>query len=229
MESDPAQRLAHLNRLVTECSDCPRLRTWCLQVAAERKRAYRDQLYWGLPVPHFGDPEALGLVLGLAPAAHGANRTGRMFTGDRSGDWLYRAMHRAGLANQPESISISDGLQLTGVLITASVHCAPPENKPTREEVAACRRHLEPIAGLRPWRAVLCLGSLAWEEALRVWPIRPRPKFGHGVEAAPEAGPRLMASYHPSQQNTFTGKLTEAMLDEVMARFAAEIRREPGL
>lgn len=216
--NDPAEALRLLNRAIIECEDCPRLRSWCLEVAQEKKAAYRDQEYWGLPVPHFGDPMADRLILGLAPAAHGANRTGRMFTGDRSGDWLYRALHKAGAASQPRSDHREDGLALNGVLITAVCHCAPPDNKPTNEEIFACGRHLTALAESRPWKSVLCLGGIAWKSALKLWPCKPLPKFHHGaVHQSP--GPLLVASYHPSQQNTFTGRLTEQMLDEAVARF----------
>jgi uracil-DNA glycosylase family 4 len=188
-------------------------------VARERRAQFRDEDYWGRPVPNFGDPFATRLIVGLAPAAHGANRTGRMFTGDRSGDWLYRALFRAGLANQALSDHAGDGLELRGVLITAAVHCAPPANKPERSEFANCRPFLSEIIASRPWSAVLCLGAIAWSAVLDEHSVRPRPRFAHG--ASHRAGERvLLASYHPSQQNTFTGKLTEAMLDEVVSLFS---------
>jgi uracil-DNA glycosylase family 4 len=171
-------------------------------------------------VPNFGDPVGLGLIVGLAPAAHGANRTGRMFTGDRSGDWLFRALHKAGLANRPESRGKDDGLELRGALVTAVVHCAPPGNKPTEEEIGRCRPFLEATFALRPWRAVLCLGSLAWREAHRALGIRPLPRFVHGARSTGEGRPVVVASYHPSQQNTFTGRLTEPMFDEAVGAFA---------
>lgn len=216
--SDSHEALRILNQAVTECDDCPRLRSWCLQVADEKKAAFKDQEYWGLPVPHFGDPDADRLILGLAPAAHGANRTGRMFTGDRSGDWLYRALHKAGVASQPASSHIGDGLALKGVLITAVCHCAPPDNKPTLEEISACRSHLNSVAFSRDWKSVLCLGGIAWKAAISLWPAKPSPKFHHGaVHQSP--GPLLVASYHPSQQNTFTGRLTEQMLNEAVSLF----------
>lgn len=192
---------------------------WRETVAQVKRRAYKDETYWGRPVPNFGDPAATGLIVGLAPAAHGANRTGRMFTGDRSGDWLYRAMHRAGLASQPESTHREDGLRLHGVMITAMNHCAPPGNKPTPDEMRTCHFYMVQTLALRPWRAILCLGSLAWESTWRTLGARPPVKFGHGAHA-PHGQLTVLASYHPSQQNTQTGTLTEPMLDEVMLEFA---------
>lgn len=194
---------------------------WREQVAAEKRAAYRDEEYWGRGVPGFGDPAARILVLGLAPAAHGANRTGRMFTGDRSADWLFRAMHTAGLANQPTSVSRDDGLRLRGAWVASAVRCAPPGNTPLPEERAACRPYLQrEISLLRDLRVVMCLGGFAYEAACAEFGVRPRPRFGHGVEV--EAGDlTLVCSYHPSQQNTFTGRLTEEMLDAVMARAVA--------
>ena len=198
---------------------------WREQVAVEKRASYRDEAYWGRPVPAFGDPEARVLVVGLAPAAHGANRTGRMFTGDRSGDWLYGALHRAGLANQPESVSRQDGLALTDVFVTAAVRCAPPANKPTTAERDACRPWLEEeFRLLQDLRVVVTLGQFAYTQTLRILADaglevpRPRPRFGHGVEVPLEGGPVLIGSYHPSQQNTFTGKLTESMFDAIWVR-----------
>lgn len=214
-----------VNAQIVACERCPRLRAWCQQVANEKRAAFRDEMYWGRPVPNLGDPEATGLIVGLAPAAHGANRTGRMFTGDRSGDWLYRAMFRAGLANQPTSVHREDGLKLSGVMITAVCHCAPPDNKPTLEEIGNCRVHLERSLALRPFRAYLALGGIAWEALGRqVAGGQKWPKFGHGVRAELANGGLALASYHPSQQNTFTGRLTEPMLDEVMQAFAQAVR-----
>ena len=213
--------LVRLERDISRCRECPRLFEWREQVAVEKRAAYRDEDYWGRGVPGFGDPAARILVLGLAPAAHGANRTGRMFTGDRSADWLFRAMHTAGLANQPTSVSRDDGLVLSGAWVASAVRCAPPDNKPSPEERAACRPYLQrEIALLRDLRVVVCLGGFAYEAACSEFGVRPRPRFGHGVEV--EAGPRhLVCSYHPSQQNTFTGRLTEEMLGAVMARAVA--------
>ena len=218
---------------VTECRRCDRLVEWRERVAVEKRAAYRDWDYWGRPVPGFGDPDAQLLIVGLAPAAHGANRTGRMFTGDRSGDWLYAALHRAGLASQPESISRDDGLTLTNVFITAIGRCAPPANKPTSEELALCRPWLEAELDLLDRvRVVVPLGGLAFNQMLRIYsdrgvPVpRPRPKFGHGAEVDLGSGnPTIIASYHPSQQNTFTGRLTERMIDDVFERARGMLSR----
>jgi uracil-DNA glycosylase family 4 len=221
--------LAELEQRVVDCRMCPRLVAWREQVAAEKRAAFRDETYWGRPVPGFGDPEARIVVLGLAPAAHGANRTGRVFTGDRSGDWLYRAMHRAGLANQPTSVSADDGLELADAWVTAAVKCAPPANKPTPAERDACAPFLaEELALLHRMRVVVCLGQFGYQAAASQLGIRPRPRFGHGVEVAAHradgAEITLLCSFHPSQQNTFTGRLTEPMLDAVFTR-AAELGR----
>jgi uracil-DNA glycosylase family 4 len=211
--------LARLHDDVCACRRCPRLVAWREQVAIEKRASYRDQTYWGRGVPGFGDPAARVLVLGLAPAAHGANRTGRVFTGDRSGDWLYRAMHRAGLANQPTSVSADDGLALTGAWVAAAVKCAPPDNKPLPLERDACRPFLQrELTLLADVRVIVCLGGFAYEAACGEFGVRPRPKFGHGVEVATPDGRTLVCSYHPSQQNTFTGRLTEPMLDAVFMR-----------
>lgn len=209
---------------IADCRACPRLVAWREQVAREKRAGYRDETYWGRPVPGFGDPRARLLVVGLAPAAHGANRTGRMFTGDRSGDWLYRALHRAGFANQARSVGRDDGLRLQDAWVTAPVRCAPPGNTPNPDERDRCRHWLEEeLDALDRVQVIVCLGGFAWGVMHRVLADRgvavprPRPGFGHGVEA-PTDGPILLGSFHPSQQNTFTGRLTEAMFDAVFAR-----------
>jgi len=211
--------LERLERDIVGCEACPRLVSWCRRVAVEKRAAFRDQDYWGKPVPGFGDGRARIVVLGLAPAAHGANRTGRVFTGDRSGDWLFRAMHRAGLANQPESVSADDGLQLADAWVTAAVKCAPPANTPTADERDRCAPFLvREFELLRRCQVVVCLGGFGYDAACRHFGVRPRPKFGHGVEVDVVDGPTLLCSYHPSQQNTFTGRLTEPMLDAIFDR-----------
>jgi len=216
---EPHRSLARLADEIVECRRCPRLVEWRESVAADPRAAYRDQTYWGRPIIGFGDPEARVLVLGLAPGAHGANRTGRVFTGDRSGDWLFRAMHRAGLANQPESTSRDDGLRLADAWVTSTVRCAPPDNKPTTVERDTCRPYLRrEIDLLGRLRVVVALGGFAHGAACEEFSIRPRPKFGHGVETVAPSGVVVIGSYHPSQQNTFTGRLTEEMLDEVFVR-----------
>ncbi len=211
-----------LEQEVVACRACPRLVEWRERVAHEKRAAFRDEQYWGRPVPGFGDPNARLLVVGLAPAAHGANRTGRMFTGDRSGDWLYRALHRAGYANQAEAVSRDDGLQLDGAWITAPVKCAPPQNQPSSDERRNCRRFLErELAALDRVTVIVVLGGVGYAAIARELGIRPRPKFGHGVEIALAGGRTVLCSYHVSQQNTFTGRLTEPMLDDVFARARA--------
>ncbi len=211
--------LARLERDVIGCTACPRLVAWREQVAIEKRAAYRHEEYWGRPIPGFGDPSARIVVLGLAPAAHGANRTGRVFTGDRSGDWLFRTMHRAGLANQPESTAVDDGLELRDAWVTAAVKCAPPANKPLPEERDACAPFLQREFGaLDRTVVVVCLGQFGYQAACAHFGVRPRPRFGHGVEVPIEDGPMLICSFHPSQQNTFTKRLTEPMLDAVFAR-----------
>jgi uracil-DNA glycosylase family 4 len=212
---------------VTACRRCPRLVAWREQVAREKRASFAGWDYWGRPVPGFGDPDARILVFGLAPAAHGGNRTGRVFTGDRSGDWLFAAMHRAGLANQPTSVSRDDGLRLRDAWVTAAVRCAPPQNRPTPQERDNCLPWTERELALLPGvRVIVCLGAFAWDAALRVRAAvgdpapSPRPRFGHGAEVPGERW-TLLGSFHPSQQNTFTGRLTETMLDAVFARARA--------
>ena len=234
MTGGPPASLDRVAAAVASCRECPRLVEWRERVAAEKRAAFRDEDYWGRPVPGFGDAEARLIVLGLAPAAHGANRTGRMFTGDRSGEWLYRALHRAGFANQPTSESIDDGLMLTDAYITSAVKCAPPANKPTARERDNCSGWLAAeLALLDRVRVYICLGGFAFAALLRhlagagtALP-RPRPSFGHGVEVGLADGPIIIASYHPSQQNTFTGRLTEEMFDAIFSR-AAAILDSPG-
>jgi uracil-DNA glycosylase len=218
--------LAALDRQVSECRACPRLVAWREEVARVKRAAFADETYWGRPVPGFGPPDAPLAIVGLAPAAHGANRTGRMFTGDRSGDVLYAALHAVGLASQPTSTHAGDGLELYGVRVTAPVRCAPPANKPTPAERDNCRPWLAKELSLLPVRAIVVLGGFGWQALLPVlsaagWTVpAPRPRFGHGVEVT-LAGPRplhLLGCYHVSQQNTFTGRLTPAMVEAVLAR-----------
>ena len=207
---------------VISCRACPRLVAWRELVAREKRAAYRDWVYWGRPVPGFGDPHAHLLVVGLAPAAHGGNRTGRVFTGDRSGDFLFASLHRCGYANQPTSDHIGDGLRLRGAYITAAVKCAPPANKPMPIERDTCRPYLErEIALLSRLRAVVALGQFGWDAVVAHEGVRPRPRFGHGAEVALPSGRVLLGAYHVSQQNTFTGKLTPSMLDAVFLRARA--------
>ena len=203
---------------VVDCRLCPRLVEWRERVAREKRAAFRDETYWGRPVPGFGDPGARVYVLGLAPAAHGGNRTGRVFTGDRSGDWLFGSMFRTGFANQPTSVSATDGLRLIDAFVGAAVRCAPPANRPLPSERDNCLPYAaEELELLRP-AVIVCLGAFAWDAACRLHGLRPRPRFGHGAEHEIEGGPVLLGTYHPSQQNTFTGKLTEPMLDAVFER-----------
>ncbi len=222
---DASRQLEALQEQVVACTRCPRLVRYCRQVAKEKRRMYRDWDYWGKPSPSFGDPSAELLILGLAPAAHGGNRTGRMFTGDRSGDFLYRHLYEAGFASQPTSVSRDDGLELRNCYITASLRCAPPKNKPLPSEAENCRPYLEAeLRLLTRIRAVLVLGRIAFDTYLRVvsseregFPPRATLKFAHGSSfALPQGLPRLFCSYHPSQQNTQTGRLTPAMFQKVL-------------
>ena len=217
--------LALLTAEIVDCFACPRLVAWREEVALVKRASYADEEYWGRAAPGFGDPAARLLVVGLAPAAHGANRTGRVFTGDRSGDWLFRSMHRAGFANQPTSVHREDGLRLHGAYVAAAVRCAPPGNKPLPEERDRClpylRREWELLADVQ---VVVALGSFAYQVIAVMAGLRRRPKFGHGVEVALPAGGTLLCSFHPSQQNTFTGKLTEPMFDAIFERAALLVR-----
>lgn len=213
---------------VAACRRCDRLVAWREEVATQKRAAYADDTYWGRGVPGFGDPKARLLVLGLAPAAHGANRTGRMFTGDRSGDWLFGALHRAGYANQSASTHIGDGLELTDAWVTSPVKCAPPANKPTPDERDACAPFLARELELLPIEVVVALGGFGWDAALRHWGwTGTKPKFGHGAEYVLPDGRLLLGSYHVSQQNIFTGRLSEDMLDAVFAR-AKELLASSG-
>jgi uracil-DNA glycosylase family 4 len=227
-------KLEHLHGEITTCTACPRLVAWRETVAREKVRRFRNCDYWGKPVPGFGDPRARLILVGLAPGAHGANRTGRVFTGDRSGDFLYAALHRAGFASQPGSVSRDDGLELTDAFILTAVRCAPPDNRPAPDEIARCAPFLDRELDLfRRARVLLALGSIAWEAILarlarRGAPLpRPRPRFAHGAElvvAKPPTLPAVVASYHVSQQNTQTGRLTEAMFDAILERARALLR-----
>ncbi|MCY7397191.1 MAG: uracil-DNA glycosylase [Nocardioides sp.] len=227
-----------LEARVSVCRACPRLVRWREDVARDKRAAYADETYWGRPVPGWGSPTPSVLIVGLAPAAHGANRTGRVFTGDRSGDWLFASLHRVGLATQPTSVHADDGLQLVGARMVAAVRCAPPLNKPTTHERATCAPWLDAELALlaEHVRVVVALGSIGWDASLRAlrsvgWGVpRPRPRFGHGAEAtltSPHRDVLLIGSYHPSQQNTFTGRLTEPMLDDVLGRAARAGRMSP--
>jgi uracil-DNA glycosylase family 4 len=227
VQSQRANQLRDLAEEVGDCRRCPRLVAWREQVARERRAAFADQEYWGRPLPGFGDPRARLLLLGLAPAAHGANRTGRVFTGDRSGDFLFAALARAGYANQARSSGLGDGLELRDAWITAAVRCAPPANRPLPSERDACQDwSVRELGLLGDVRVLLCLGGFAWDAALRLLaalappasvPARPRPRFAHGAELPGEQY-SLIGCYHPSQQNTFTGRLTESMIDAVLER-----------
>ncbi|HEX5473391.1 MAG TPA: uracil-DNA glycosylase [Vicinamibacterales bacterium] len=220
-----------VRRQIVDCHACARLRTYCERIARDKKRAHRHDEYWGRPVPGFGDPEARLLVLGLAPAAHGANRTGRVFTGDGSGDFLMAAMHAGGFANIRTSQHAGDGLALHDAYIASAVRCAPPDNKPTPGEIAECHRHLVAEAAALPrLRAIVCLGRIGFDAAWRLLAtngtcVRPRPRFAHGAVSRPPGGPIVIAAYHPSRQNTNTGRLTPAMLASVFRRARQEIER----
>lgn len=225
--NDPV-RIEAIQERVVSCGECPRLVDWREQVALTKRAAFRKEEYWGRPVPAFGDPGAKLLVVGLAPAAHGANRTGRMFTGDRSGDWLYRALHREGFANQPTSTSRDDGLSLSGCFISAAVRCAPPQNKPTSQEREACQGFLqEELQAMPDLRVMVALGKFAFDQLWRLLKDAgeelptPRPRFHHGLEVGIRPDLILLASFHPSQQNTFTGKLTEDMFARIWTRARA--------
>ena len=224
MSYTATRALARIHHDIITCTRCERLRTYCARIACDKKAAHRDDVYWGKPVPGFGDPRAQVLVLGLAPAAHGANRTGRVFTGDGSGDFLMSAMHSAGFANITTSQHAGDGLALRNAYIAATVRCAPPDNKPTPVEIAACHSHLvAEIAALPRVRVIVALGRIAFDAAWRLLAerginIRPRPPFGHGLIYTPPGGPTVIASYHPSRQNTNTKKLTPEMLASVFAQ-----------
>jgi uracil-DNA glycosylase family 4 len=214
--------LQQIEREVIECRACPRLVEWRERVAIEKVARFRDWDYWARPVPGFGDPHARLLVVGLAPAAHGGNRTGRVFTGDRSGDFLFASLFRTGYANQPTSTHRGDGLELTDCFITAAVKCAPPQNKPTPSERDACRPYLErELAVLADVRVIVTLGQFGWDAITGHYKLRPKPRFGHGVELQLPDGRTLLGSYHVSQQNTFTGVLTPTMLDAVFNRARA--------
>jgi uracil-DNA glycosylase family 4 len=223
--------IVQIRDAITACTRCQRLRAYCETVARERKRAHRDDVYWGRPVPGFGDPEARILVLGLAPAAHGANRTGRMFTGDGSGDFLMRAMHAAGLASIPTARHAGDGLTLADAYILSAVRCAPPDNRPTPAEIAACHPHLvAEVGALSNIRVIVALGKIGFDAAWRLLAargvdVRPRPAFGHQLVYRPPGAPAVVGSYHPSRQNTNTGKLTPPMLESV---FRTAVRLAAG-
>ena len=229
-----ARDLRDVTRDVIACERCPRLRAYCISVARTRRAAFRDETYWGKPVPGFGDPEAWLFIVGLAPAAHGGNRTGRIFTGDRSGDWLYGELYRQGFSNRPDSRRAHDGLEVRGVYIAAAGRCAPPGNKPLPAELERCREYLvREMAALPQLKVTLALGRIAFDATLRARealgrsPLRPKPPFGHGAIAALPEGGWLLSSYHPSQQNTSTGTLTVAMWRQVF--LTAKRLRERGM
>jgi uracil-DNA glycosylase family 4 len=212
-----SEELATLQREIVSCRLCPRLVAWREEVARGKRASFRDEAYWGRPVPGFGDPDADVVVFGLAPASHGANRTGRYFTGDRSGDFLFAALHRAGFASSPVSRRPDDGMRLRGLWISAAVRCAPPQNKPTPAERDACLPYAARELQLLDAKVLVCLGAFAWDAALRLFEVRPKPRFAHGAEFG-TGSLVLLGCYHPSQQNTFTGVLTSEMLDAVLSR-----------
>jgi uracil-DNA glycosylase family 4 len=225
LKKDSSQKL---NAEIIDCDKCPRLRSHCQKIAKEKRKSFAEWTYWGKPVSNFGDPKARLLIVGLAPAAHGANRTGRMFTGDRSGDWLYRALHKAGFANQPTSTRANDGLKLHDCVITAVAHCAPPDNKPSPQEMENCHAFLERAFTLYRPQVVIALGGIAWSATLDEFKRRgqwsgKRPDFSHGREFTTENGTLVIGSYHPSQQNTFTKRLTEPMFDKIFSRARAAL------
>ena len=232
-KSSSAQRRWNaLNKKIIACERCPRLIAHCQQIAVDKRAAYREDEYWGRPVANFGDADAQVLIVGLAPAAHGANRTGRMFTGDRSGDWLFRSLHKTGFANQANADSVDDGLKLQNCAITAACHCAPPDNKPTTEEKQNCSPWLEETIAMMPLKVIVALGGIGWDAVWKhfkaaspdqLLPVR-KPKFSHKAEVQLTEEIVLLGSYHPSQQNTFTGRLTEPMLNAVFRR-AAKLTR----
>jgi uracil-DNA glycosylase family 4 len=217
-DSRHEKSLAQLEEEIISCRRCPRLVEWREKVAREKKAAYADEEYWGRPISGFGDPEARVVVFGLAPAAHGANRTGRFFTGDRSGDFLFGGLYRTGFSSSPVSRRADDGLRLRNLWISAAVRCAPPKNKPTPTERDDCLPYAARELELLDAKVIVCLGAFAWDAALRLYEIRPKPRFAHGAEYATPSGLTLLGCYHPSQQNTFTGVLTEPMLDAVLLR-----------
>ena len=219
--------LESLNERIVACRKCPRLVKWREEVARVKRKAYKDEEYWGKPVPGFGDPQARVMVVGLAPGAHGSNRTGRQFTGDASGDFLFPALHKAGFANQPRSESRGDGLLLKNMYITASGRCAPPGNKPSTEELNNCQPYLEQEIQILKPKVIVCLGRIAFDRVLKIYSVRkPAWKFGHGASYELENGVWVLCSYHPSQQNTLTGKLTVKMFDEIWKKAKELIRDE---
>lgn len=219
-----SRKWSQLNRQIVACERCPRLIEHCEQVAIEKRKAYSDFKYWGRPVPNFGDPKARLLIVGLAPGAHGANRTGRMFTGDRSGDWLFKGLHKAGFANQPESIDLKDGLVLQDCAITGACHCAPPQNKPTANEQSNCFEWFEKTVEQVPAVVLLALGKIGWNSTVDLarqlgwYEQKRRPPFRHAAEVELAGGRTLLGCYHPSQLNTFTGRLTTRMFNRILKR-----------